>query len=163
MTDRRLPGLLLRTCLCGSLAGLWLLTAVVPARAQALTTNVGSNLGAFSTGELQFALTATGGNGSYVWDITAGSLPPGVALRTDKPSWFPSNASAGLIGVPTVPGHYTFTIRVQSPGATALSVATGMTITALNVNEPFDLPDGFIGTAYSHTLAPLNNPGGVTW
>ena len=38
-----------------------------------------------------------------------------------------------------------------------------MTITTLNVNEPFDLPDGFINTAYSHTLAPLNNSGSVTW
>ena len=163
MTDRRLPGLLLRTCLGGSVAALCLLAVAMPAQAQALSTNVGPDFGAFSTGELQFSLTATGGNGTYVWDITAGSLPPGVALRTDKPSWFPANASAGLIGVPTVPGRYNFTIRVQSPGAAALSVATGMTITALNVNEPFDLPDGFIGTAYSHTLAPLNNPGGVTW
>ena len=162
MTDRRLPGLLLRTCLRGSLAVLWLLTAVVPARAQALTTNVGSDLGAFSAGELQFSLIATGGNGTYTWDITAGALPPGVALRTDKPSWFPSNASAGLIGVPTVPGHYTFTIRVRS-GAAELSQATGITITSFNINEQFQLPDGFVGTAYSHQVTPLNNAGAVTW
>ena len=151
MTDRRLPGLLLRTCLRGSVAVLcrcW--PPQCRRKPRRSRTNVGPDLGAFSTGELQFSLTATGGNGTYTWDITAGALPPGVALRTDKPSWFPSNASAGLIGVPTVPGHYNFTIRVQQPGAADLSVATGMTITALNVNEPFDLPDGFIGTAYSH-------------
>src|SRR5690349_17367716 len=158
MNDRRLPGLRAMG-LCGVLALFFLLFTAQTARAQALTTNVGSDLGAFSTGELQFALIATGGNGTYAWDITAGALPPGVALRTDKPSWFPANASAGLVGVPTVPGRYNFTLRVRSAGAADLSVATGMTITTLNVNEPFDLPEGFAGSAYSYTLKPLNNPG----
>jgi len=124
--------------------------------------NVGSDMGAFSTGELQIALIATGGNGTYTWDITSGSLPPGLALRTDKPSWFPSNASAGLIGVPTVPGRYNFTLRVQS-GALSTSVATGMTITTLNVNEPYDLREALANSSYSYALAPLNNAGTVTW
>ncbi len=119
MTDRRLPGLF-GMCLRGSVAIWCLLAAAAPARAQALTTNVGSDLGTFSTGELQFALIATGGTGTYTWDITVGTLPTGVALRTDKPSWFPSNASAGLIGVPTVPGHYNFTLRVRSGGPCTL-------------------------------------------
>ena len=100
MTDRRLPGLFLRMFLRGVVGLLCVLGSTLPARAQALTTNVGPDLGAFSTGELQFSLVASGGNGVYAWDITAGALPPGVALRTDKPSWFPANASAGLIGVP---------------------------------------------------------------
>src|SRR4029079_10167625 len=110
----------------------FLLSTAQAAHAQTLTMNVGSDMGSFSTGELQFALIAQGGNGTYTWDITAGALPTGVALRTDNPSWFPANASAGLIGVPTVPGRYNFTLRVRSAGAADLSVATGMTITALN-------------------------------
>jgi hypothetical protein len=161
MTDRRLPGLRAMG-LRGFLAIFFLLFTAEAARAQAVTTNVGTDLGAFSTGEIQFQLIASGGNGTYTWDITAGSLPPGLALRTDKPSWFPANASAGLIGVATATGRYNFTLRVQS-GAQSLSIPTGMTITTLNVNESFDLPEGLTGTAYSHTLTPLNNPGAVTW
>ena len=87
MNDRRLPGLR-AICLRGFLALFCVLAAAQPARAQTLTTNFGSDLGAFSTGEIQFQLIASGGNGTYTWDITAGSLPPGMALRTDKPSWF---------------------------------------------------------------------------
>src|SRR3954470_13262576 len=130
MTDRRLPGLR-SPGLRGFLALFCVLAAAQPALAQALTTNVSSDLGAFSTGELQYQLIATGGNGTYSWDVTAGALPPGVALRTDKPSWFAPSASAGLIGVPTVPGRYNFTLRVQS-GALSSSIATGITITTLN-------------------------------
>ena len=133
MDERRLPGL----CAIGrcGLLILSLLFTAEAARAKTLTTNFGTDFGAFSTGELQFALIAAGGNGVYTWDITAGSLPSGVALRTDKPSWFPANASAGLVGVPTVPGRYNFTLRVRSAGVPDLSIATGMTITTLNVNE----------------------------
>ncbi|HEU4936487.1 MAG TPA: hypothetical protein VFT39_08545 [Vicinamibacterales bacterium] len=110
MNVRRLPSL--RTIgVSGLFALLILLLTTESARAQALSTNVGPDLGAFSTGEMQYSLIATGGNGTYTWDITAGSLPPGVALRTDNPSWFPANASAGLVGIPTVLGRYNFTLR----------------------------------------------------
>src|SRR4051812_4972217 len=113
LMDRRLSAVL-PTCLRAAATILCVAAFAASARAQALSTNVGTDLGAFSAGEIQFALIATGGSGSYTWDVTAGALPPGIALRTDKPSWFAVNASAGLIGVATVPGHYTFTLRVRS-------------------------------------------------
>ena len=74
MNVRRLPSL--RTIsVSGLLALLILLLTAETARAQALTMNVGPDLGAFSTGEMQYSLIATGGNGTYAWDITAGGLP----------------------------------------------------------------------------------------
>lgn len=58
MTDRRFPGLF-STGVPGLLVALALLFAAVqPARAQALTTNFGSDLGAFSIGEIDFQLGA---------------------------------------------------------------------------------------------------------
>ena len=55
----------------------------------------------FGVGEIQLSLAASGGAGSSP-GADLGSLPPGVALRTDGPPWFPANASAGLIGVATM-------------------------------------------------------------
>src|SRR6202022_2743022 len=83
-------------------------------------------------------------------------------LRTDFPSFFPSNASAGLIGVATTPGTYTFTLRVTSGGATVDQAST-LKVTALTVKDPFQLPDAFVGTPFSYTFTVLNNAAPVTW
>ncbi len=45
-----------------------------------LTQN--GNLGTWTIGEDQVQLFATGGNGTYTWQVTGGTLPPGMALRT---------------------------------------------------------------------------------
>src|SRR4249920_780602 len=90
-------------------------TAAV-ASAQTLAQNQGPNLGTWIEGfiQLQLAASGGGGNGTYVWSLVpgTGSLPPGISLRTDVPSFFPANANAGLIGIATTPGNYSFTLRV---------------------------------------------------
>jgi hypothetical protein len=48
------------------------------------------------------ALAVTNGKDPFVWDLTSGTLPTGVAL----------SASGQLAGVPTVAGPYTFSVRV---------------------------------------------------
>lgn len=56
------------------------------------------------------SLAATGGNGSFTWAVTAGSLPNGLSL----------NATTGRIqGTPTSAGTSNFTVRVSSAGQTA--------------------------------------------
>ena len=122
----------------------------------------GPNFGTYSIGEVQIPLTATGGDGSYVWSILSGSLPPGVSLRTDKDSWFPPDSSAGLIGVATTPGTYNFTLRVTSAGVDLDQVST-IRIAALAVKDSYQLPDAFVNTAYSYTMTALNAAGPVTW
>ena len=99
---------------------LWTASAV---SAQTLTQNQGPNLGTWVEGfiQLQLAASGGGGNGTYVWSLVpgTGSLPPGISLRTDVPSFFSANANAGLIGIATTPGNYSFTLRVTSGGQTA--------------------------------------------
>jgi probable HAF family extracellular repeat protein len=124
-----------------------------------------ANLGTWSIGEIQTSLVASGGNGTYTWSVATGStLPPGLALRTDTPSWFSSNASAGLMGVATTPGTYSFTLQVTS-GTQSFSQAFTMKITGLvgKENACYQLPDAFVGQSYSYSLSALNNAGAVTW
>ena len=121
-----------------------------------------SSFGTFSIGQVETPLTATGGNGTYTWSIVAGSLPPGISIRTDRPSCcFPIAASAGLIGIATTPGNYSFTLRVTSGGETADRAST-LRITTLTAKEN-QLPDAFVGAAYSYALSALGNAGAVTW
>jgi len=139
----------------------WTLPLFFSTLTRAQTITVGPNLGTWPIGEIQDALTASGGNGTYSWTITSGSLPTGLALRTDVPSFFPAGASAGLIGIATTPGTYSFTISVTS-GGSPVSQACTMKITALTLKDG-GIPDAFVGSTYSYTMTPLNNAGLVTF
>jgi hypothetical protein len=120
------------------------------------TIAFGSNLGTVSYGPIQWALSATGGNGNYAWSVTSGNLPPGISLRTDVPSWFPNNASAGLIGVATTPGTYNFTLSLTSNGTTVTQACT-WTITGLSIIDPWQLPDAFQDNSYSYPFVGIGS------
>ncbi len=123
----------------------------------------GPNLGVYSIGEVQIPLGATGGDlVNYTWSVVAGSLPPGVSLRTDLESWFPPGSSAGLIGVAPTPGDYNFTLRVSSGGEDTDQACT-LRISSLVVSTSSTLPNAFDGTPYSFTLTAVGNSGPLTW
>lgn len=65
-------------------------------------------------------ITADGGDGSYTWDITSGSLPAGLSLTQD------SQGNAVISGTPQSEGSSTFTLRVRS--GDGQSVQTQLTI-----------------------------------
>ena len=114
-----------------------------------------------SIGQVEIPLSATGGDGTYTWSIISGSLPTGLALRTDLGPFSPPGAAAGLIGVATVPGTYNFTLRVSSGG-----FDTDQSLDHQDqrpVNRTGQAPDAFVGVPYSYTLAAFGNTNPVTW
>ena len=124
----------------------------------------GSDLGTWSIGEVHRGLTPSGGNGAYVWSVVSGALPPGVALRVPPflPPWFNSSQKAGLIGIATTPGTYNFRLRVAS-GSNSEERDFTMRITNFVVDNQFNLPDAFVGQAYSTQLVASGTPGAVSW
>jgi Leucine-rich repeat (LRR) protein len=84
-------------------------------------------------------LVATGGDGTYTWSVTIGSLPTGLSLTT----------STGLItGTPSAAGSNTFTVQVAS--GDGQTDTQQLTITVPPVLEPSELcsdyPDYAIAT-----------------
>ncbi|WP_244483151.1 putative Ig domain-containing protein, partial [Stenotrophomonas pavanii] len=97
---------------------------------------------------------ASGGNGGYTFSLTAGALPPGIAL-----------SSGGVIsGTPTTVGSYTFTVR-----ATDGFGFTGSQAYTVAVNAPAivfiqtTLPGGQVATAYSQTVSAGGGSGSFTY
>jgi len=144
---------------------LWLVVVCLPAAAEAQPViQTASDLGPFTLGQLELPLVATGGTGVYSWALTGGALPPGISLRTDRPSWFPSNASAGLVGVATAAGTYNFTLTVTSGGVSSLPRAFSLRISGLMTGNGFWLPRGFVGQSYApFTFTAVDAAGPVSW
>jgi len=166
MNDRQLPGLR-RIGLCGIAALFMFVVGATPARAQApppITILSGPNLGTVPIGELEYQLFATGGNGTYTWQVVSGALPPGVSLRVppDLAPWFSPTANAGLIGVATTPGPYAFTLRVTS-GTQTLDAPFTIKVTSLASDDSFSLPNAFVGEPFSFSLTASGNSGPVTF
>lgn len=90
------------------------------------------------------SLTASGGVGPYTFSVSAGSLPPGLAL-----------ASSGLLtGTPTLSGSFAFTVRASEAGGCAGERAYSISVTcpAIAILPAF-LPDGAVGSPYGAALA----------
>jgi len=146
----------MRKLLSPSLLAAFILTVVtgVTATAAPVIHTSGPDLGVYSVGEVETALTATGGDGSnYEWTLAPGSLPlpPGLAIRTDTPGWFPSNARAGIIGVATLAGEYHFTLRATSGGEFADRDYT-LIVSSLVVKDQWQVFDAFVGVPYAYLV-----------
>ncbi len=91
-------------------------------------------------------LTATGGAPPYIWSVSSGAVPAGVAL----------GASGTFSGAPTTAGPSNFTVQVRdNAGATASRDFSVTTIAGLNIT-PAALDDGVVGVPYSLTLGAQN-------
>ena len=98
-------------------------------------------------------LTATGGDGSYTWSLTVGSLPTGLSLNT---------STGDITGTPTG-SSTTFTVQVASgDGQTAtqqLSISVNATLTVTTTS----LSSAVLMIAYSETLTAAGGAGNYTW
>lgn len=101
-------------------------------------------------------LAATGGTPPYTWLIFGGTLPPGMTLT----------ASGVLSGVPTAPGSYGFTVRVADAGSVAATrnfTLEVMSITALAITTPVNLPNGAENISYLQALGATGGQPPYTW
>jgi uncharacterized protein (TIGR03437 family) len=127
------------------------------------TINVGSGLITLQPSQLQNAipgvsysvqLTASGGSGSYNFQLLNGQLPPGLSLGL-----------GGLIsGIPTASGIYNFTVQVtdgasQQAQFTYSLAVTSNVLTIVNTT----LPTGLVGASYSGSFAGTGGVLPYTW
>ncbi|MEV4495768.1 putative Ig domain-containing protein [Micromonospora arborensis] len=99
-------------------------------------------------------LTVNGGTGPFVWSVSAGSLPPGVAL----------NPSTGLLsGTPTVGGNFSFTVRVVDSFGQAATRTVALGITASPTLTFPPPPPGQVGVPYSTQLTVNGGTAPFVW
>jgi hypothetical protein len=100
-------------------------------------------------------LAVTGGTSPYVWTVTTGTLPAGLAL----------NSGTGLIsGTPTTAATSNFTVQVKDVNGATASKAFALTVNpplSITTNSP--LPTGTVGASYSQTIAATGGSGQYTW
>ncbi len=105
--------------------------------------------------QYQAQLTASGGLPPYTWNITSGSLPPGVSLNQN---------TGAIAGTPSTTGTFQFTAQAtdsqNNPGSAQLSITinTGtLTVTTMQ------LPAGTQTVPYQATLGAAGGMPPYTW
>ena len=101
-------------------------------------------------------LAAAGGTAPLKWGISAGALPPGLAL---------DGANAVISGTPSQLGRSTFVLQVGD--ASGKNTTRGCSILvnsgALNITTAAALPNATVGIQYSQTLAAVGGHGPYAW
>lgn len=109
------------------------LTIVVQPALVALTVTTESLSSAVIGVSYTDGLASSGGSGSVTWDISVGSLNPGLSLNT---------ATGAITGVPTTTGTSSFTVRAtDAAGATATKA---LSILVNSEAYPLDRPIAYI-------------------
>jgi hypothetical protein len=99
-------------------------------------------------------LSAAGGDGSYTWAVTSGSLPPQLAL----------DGSTGVIsGTATNAGSAAFTVTVTSGDGQTASRQLAIDVYGILTVTTSSLPAAQENVPYSQTLAASGGNGAYTW
>jgi large repetitive protein len=94
-------------------------------------------------------LGVQGGSPPFIWTITRGSLPQGVALF----------ASGAISGTPTQAGNFAFTAAAQDIWGASVSGSFTLAITAkLAITTSPPLPNGAVGSPYSLQFTATGSP-----
>jgi hypothetical protein len=89
--------------------------------------------------------SATGGTTPYLWSISAGTPPAGIAM----------NGNGDFAGMPTAPGTSSFTVTVTDAAAKTATGNFSVTVVAgSNFDGPAELPRVTVPSAMSDTPAP---------
>lgn len=99
-------------------------------------------------------LEVKGGNGSYSWSISSGSLPDGISLSD----------SGEISGTPTTAGTFSFTAKVTDGTLTDLKSYELDVYDNDSLEITTDLvPDGVVGITYSATLESTGSHDSDSW
>ncbi|MBI4833460.1 MAG: putative Ig domain-containing protein [Planctomycetes bacterium] len=112
----------------------------------------------------------------YLWEKTAGTLPPGMTLDSTNGSssdWHDQGnvshdglvaGQAKIIGTPTQPGTYNFTLKATAYDGTISTKDFSVTVIAAQLSiSTNSLPQGTEGVAYSTVLASSGGVVPYTW
>jgi hypothetical protein len=119
---------------------------------------VGETLSTAYRGEpFSISVSAQGGDQAYTWEVTAGSLPPGLTLTVGH-----LGAEDALItGVPEAEGSFTFTLTVTSGDGQAASRSFTLEVVAvepLSIETPA-VPPALVGRNYNVRLRAYGGDG----
>lgn len=99
------------------------------------------------------AQSATGGNGTFTWALASGSLPEGLALGSD----------GTISGTPTVPGRFTFAVKVTDGEARSVTVNATLTVAAKLTISTLRVKPAKVGRAYRQLIAKTGGVAPVEW
>ena len=120
----------------------------------AALTLITASLSPLSTGvSSSQQLSASGGVPPYTWTISAGALPPGVAL----------SSSGAVTGTPTTAGSYGFTVRVSDAAAAVAERAFNVAVTSSLSISACPAPTALQGQSYSSAATGAGGQPPYTW
>src|ERR1022692_1974356 len=99
------------------------------------------------------ALSATGGTAPYIWFISSGALPAGLALN---------NLDGTISGTPQNRGTFRFTVRVVDVALDTVTKDLTIPINPLGITTS-SLPAGTVGVAYSQALGATGGSPPYSW
>jgi hypothetical protein len=91
------------------------------------------------------ALAASQGKAPYTWSVTAGTLPPGLAVSATPAPW-------AVSGTPTESGTRTFTVQVADANGKTASRDLSLTVVSALAITTASLPAAYNNVAYDQTL-----------
>jgi len=99
-------------------------------------------------------VVASGGDGSYAFALTAGSLPSGLTI---------GSSDGSITGTPTVVGLSVFTVEVTSGDGQTASRQLEIEVLAPFTFFTTTLPSGRVGSSYAASLETSGGGGTVSW
>jgi hypothetical protein len=104
------------------------------------------------TAPFDAVLAASGGDGTYVWSLTSGALPPGLSM-----------VDGAIAGTPTTSGAYPFTVTVTDSEARVANYPARIVVAEKLAVSTLLLRPGKVGKLYAAKVATSGGVKPATW